>query len=115
MLSEELNEYWKTVVDTIQEGVMIVTPDGIIVSANNAFMRMTGYDAKELVGQPCSHLNCTSCHAERNRESHHWCRLFREGFLNAYGQRRKPAPYPEKCQCLERRQGEGYRCGRDDD
>jgi PAS domain S-box-containing protein len=82
MLSEELNEYWKTVVDTIQEGVMIVTPDGIIVSANNAFMRMTGYDAKELVGRPCSHLNCTSCHAERNRESRHWCRLFREGFLN---------------------------------
>ncbi len=82
MLSEELNEYWKTVVDTIQEGVMIVTPDGMIVSANNAFMRMTGYAAKELVGQPCSHLNCTSCHAERKRESRHWCRLFREGFLN---------------------------------
>ncbi len=81
-MGDELSKYWKTVVDTIQEGVMIVTPDGIIVSANNAFMRMTGYDAKELVGQPCSHLNCTSCHAERNRESHYWCRLFREGFLN---------------------------------
>jgi len=81
MLRQELNEYWKTVVDTIQEGVMIVAPGGIIVSANRAFLQLTGYDMDELIGQPCSHLNCTACHLERKRESHHWCRLFREGFL----------------------------------
>jgi len=81
MLPDEISEYWKTVVDTIQEGVMIVTPEGTIVSVNHAFLRMTGYDEKELIGQLCSHLNCTSCHAVRKRESHHWCRLFRDGFL----------------------------------
>jgi len=78
---QELNQYWKTVVDTIQEGVMIVDPEGVIVSANRAFLELTGYDLDELVGQPCSRLNCTACHLERNRELYHWCRLFRDGAI----------------------------------
>jgi PAS domain S-box-containing protein len=79
MLEQELNQYWKTVVDTIQEGVMIVAPGGIIVSANRAFLELTGYELNELVGQPCSRLNCTACHLERKNEGTHWCRLFRHG------------------------------------
>jgi two-component system, NtrC family, response regulator HydG len=82
VLNEELNEYWKTVVDTIQEGVMIVTPKGVIVSANRAMQQMTGYDKDELIGQLCSRLNCTNCHAARENENHHWCRLFRDEFVN---------------------------------
>ncbi len=84
MLGDEISEYWKTVVDTIQEGVMIVTEEGTIVSVNRAFSQMTGFEARELIGQQCSHLNCTSCHAVRKQEnqSRHWCRLFRDGFLN---------------------------------
>ncbi len=81
MLEQELNEYWKTVVDTIQEGVMIVAPGGIIVSANRAFLQLTGYAMDELIGQPCSRLNCTACHLERKKEINHWCRLFRDGSL----------------------------------
>jgi two-component system, NtrC family, response regulator HydG len=81
MLSEELNVYWKTVVDTIQEGVMIVTPEGVIVSANRAVLQMTGYTSEELIGQFCTHLNCTNCNVERKQESFHWCRLFRDGFM----------------------------------
>jgi len=83
MLKQELNEYWKTVVDTIQEGVMIVAPGGIIISANQAFLRLTGYDIDELIGQPCSCLKCTSCHQQRKHESgsRHWCRLFHDGYL----------------------------------
>ena len=82
MLKQEFNEYWKTVVDTIQEGVMIVAPGGVIVSANHAFLQITGYEMDELIGQSCSRLNCTTCRVERKRESQHWCRLFRDGFLN---------------------------------
>jgi PAS domain S-box-containing protein len=81
MLEQELNQFWKTVVDTIQEGVMIVAPGGIIVSANRAFLELTGYAMDELVGRPCSTLNCTACHLERKQERHHWCRLFRDGTI----------------------------------
>lgn len=81
MLEEELNQYWKTVVDTIAEGVMIVAPGGIIVSANRALLQLLGYELDELIGQPCSTLNCTACHLERQQESEHWCRLFRDGAI----------------------------------
>ena len=49
MLAEELTANWKTVVDTIQEGVMIVDPSGTIVSVNQALAEMTGFAAGELV------------------------------------------------------------------
>ena len=81
MLEEELNQYWKTVVDTIAEGVMIVAPGGIIVSANRALLQLLGYELDELIGQPCSTLNCTACHLERQQEPEHWCRLFRDGAI----------------------------------
>lgn len=60
---------------------MIVAPGGIIVSANKAFLRLTGYEMDELLGEPCSKLNCTACHRERKLEQKHWCRLFRDGSL----------------------------------
>ena len=37
MIQHDLNQYWKTVVDTIQDGVMIVSPEDTIVSVNLAF------------------------------------------------------------------------------
>ncbi len=39
MIEQELNRYWKTVVNTIQDGVMIVGTDGIIISVNKALER----------------------------------------------------------------------------
>ncbi len=45
MQTEELSANWKTVVDTIQEGVMIVDPSGTIVSVNQALAEMTGFGA----------------------------------------------------------------------
>ena len=79
-----MNSYWKTVVDTIQEGVMIVSPRGQIVSVNNAFLQLTGYSMDEIVGESCSRLNCTSCSVERKRDPHHWCRLFRDGSFSGH-------------------------------
>ncbi len=81
MVTEEYNAYWRTVVDTIQEGVMIVDPAGIIVAANRAFWELTGYPPDALIGRPCSRLKCTSCRVERSHGSSHWCTLFRNGSL----------------------------------
>ncbi|MFH0727881.1 MAG: sigma 54-interacting transcriptional regulator [Pseudomonadota bacterium] len=81
MQDQEMNRYWKTVVDTIQDGVMIVDVGGAIVSANQALAQITGYDPSELIGQPCSVLNCSSCDAMFERTGCHWCLLFRSGNL----------------------------------
>ncbi len=74
--------YWKTVVDTIQDGVMIVDKGGTIVSVNRGLVRMSGYDKSEIVGKPCSFLNCDTCEMVRERTGDHWCVLFRTGSIN---------------------------------
>ena len=81
MQTEELSANWKTVVDTIQEGVMIVDPSGTIVSVNQALAEMTGFGAKDLVGRSCGALNCASCRLERAPDGPHWCSLFANGLL----------------------------------
>lgn len=82
MLGRELNAYWKTVVDTIQEGIMIVDTKGKIVSTNKALEHMTGYTNAQLVGQSCQILNCDICNAARGLEDEHWCTLFRSGEIS---------------------------------
>ncbi|MDX9833998.1 MAG: sigma 54-interacting transcriptional regulator [Desulfobulbus sp.] len=81
MQTEELTANWKTVVDTIQEGMMIVDPSGTIVSVNQALAEMTGFAKEELVGRSCGALNCASCRLEREPGGSHWCSLFANGLL----------------------------------
>jgi PAS domain S-box-containing protein len=52
MESFDLNYYWKSVVDTIQDGVMVVNPEGVVISVNRAFEEITGYEKNEIVGNP---------------------------------------------------------------
>jgi two-component system response regulator HydG len=82
MGQSDLNLYWKTVVDSIQDGVMIVHPDGTIVSVNRAFEEITGYTHREILGKLCSTLNCSSCEIAREENSCHWCAMFRKGNLS---------------------------------
>lgn len=51
MFEQELNSYWKAVVNTIQDGLMVVEQAGTIVSVNRALEAITGYNRKELVGR----------------------------------------------------------------
>ncbi len=79
----EMDQYWKSVVDTIQDGVMIVDTRGNIVSVNRAFCEITGYDQREIIGKQCTTLNCTSCELARasKGEDCHWCVMFKKGHL----------------------------------
>jgi two-component system response regulator HydG len=79
MFEQELNEYWKTVVDTIQDGIMIVDKAGTIVSVNKGFENITGHDQEDIIGKSCSTLNCNTCEAAREKQEDHWCILFRTG------------------------------------
>ena len=51
MFEDELNIYWKMVVDTIKDGVMIVDTGGTIVSVNKALETMTGFSKDEMLGK----------------------------------------------------------------
>ena len=81
MFEKELNNYWKTVVDTIQDGVMIVNTEGRIISINKAFETITGYKKEETIGQLCSILNCNTCELVRESGNCHWCVMFEQGKL----------------------------------
>jgi two-component system, NtrC family, response regulator HydG len=72
----DLSPYWKTIVDTLQDGVMIVDPRGRIVAVNPAVEQLTGYRAAELVGQSCRMLDCTGCKIIGKGAGVKWCGLY---------------------------------------
>ncbi|MBC8432466.1 MAG: sigma 54-interacting transcriptional regulator [Desulfobacterales bacterium] len=82
MFEQDLNQYWKTVVDTIQDGVMIVGIKGTIVSVNKGLEKITGYTRSELIGKPCLILDCNICEIVRENKGEHWCKLFRDGTVD---------------------------------
>jgi PAS domain S-box-containing protein len=81
MLGQELDRYWKTVVNTISDGIMIVSTSGAIVSVNEAFEHITGYDRAELIGKPCTVMDCDVCREALENGGDHWCFLFRSGTI----------------------------------
>ncbi|MDM8556196.1 sigma 54-interacting transcriptional regulator [Desulfococcaceae bacterium HSG7] len=82
MFEQELDMYWKAVVNTMMEGLMIVDPDGTIVSVNKALEKMTGFLQTELVGKQCSVLNCSLFQTSRKNRGGTWCTLFNQGFMD---------------------------------
>jgi two-component system response regulator HydG len=76
-----LNSYWESVVDTIQDGIMIVNPQGIVISINHAFEHITGYKQSEIIGKSCTTLDCASCEIVRQEDGCHWCVMFKRGHL----------------------------------
>jgi PAS domain S-box-containing protein len=79
MFEHELDRYWKTVVNIIKDGLMIVDRRGIIVSVNKALESMIQYSRDELIGKSCEVLNCDVCEKARQENGGHWCRLFKTG------------------------------------
>ena len=82
MFNHELDTYWKTVVNTIRDGIMIVNTQGAIVSVNRAFETITGYDREEVIGQPCTVLDCNICKQALSKGGRHWCVLFERGRIS---------------------------------
>ena len=75
----EINRYWKKIVGTMNEGLMLVGPDGTIVMVNKAFEELTGYASEEVIGRPCTLLECDACEGTMKASAHRWCKLFEEG------------------------------------
>ncbi|MEN8135765.1 MAG: sigma 54-interacting transcriptional regulator [Thermodesulfobacteriota bacterium] len=68
---------WKIIVDTMQEGLMVVNREGEIVFANKAFETLLGYSSAELVGQTCEVFQCDRCFSARSEGLDKYCALFK--------------------------------------
>jgi PAS domain S-box-containing protein len=79
----EIAKYWKTIVDTLQDGLMVLDPSGNILAVNPAAEKLTGYTADELVGNNCRTLNCTGCDVFGKGSGRDWCKLFISGEVKA--------------------------------
>ena len=80
-MDEEYSQYWKTVIQTMQDGLMVVDTDGTIVSTNPVMETITGYSQDELIGQPCSILDCDHCSGVRAAAEDEHCQLFSQGSI----------------------------------
>ena len=79
----EIAKYWKTIVDTLQDGLMVIDPEGNILAMNPAAEKLTGYSADELVGKNCRTLNCTGCELFGRGAAEEWCQLYVKGTVKA--------------------------------
>lgn len=78
----DIGRYWKTIVDTLKDGVLVIDTRGRIQAVNPAAERMIGYSEKELIDRSCKILNCTGCKIKGAGPGEHWCRLFSVGKSN---------------------------------
>ena len=77
----EIGEHWRTIIDAVQEGIIIVDDYGVFVAANQAAQMMTGYSEEELKGKSCRILNCTGCKIKAEGPGKNWCALFSKGLI----------------------------------
>ena len=78
-MEQDYGQYWQTIVETMEDGLLVVAPDGTIVSLNPALERMLGYKQEELVGRPCTVLGCDHCAGVITAGGKHHCALFSQG------------------------------------
>jgi len=80
MREQEINRYWKRIINTMNDGLMLIAPDGSILMANRAFEELTGYTADDVVGKHCALLKCDACEKTmKMKNGRMLCRLFEDG------------------------------------
>jgi len=79
MKNADFTQHWHRIINTMNEGLMLVGPDGTILMVNRSFELLTGYSAEEVVGKPCTLLECDACERALNNTGSGWCKLFEPG------------------------------------
>ena len=73
------DDYWKSVINIIRDGLIIVDSGGTILALNASAERITGYTSDDLLGRSCRILNCTGCEIYGKGRDKEWCSLFNAG------------------------------------
>jgi PAS domain S-box-containing protein len=78
MEANNVNRYLKSIINTMNDGLVVISRDGSILMINTAFEQLTGYTADEVIGKPCTLLGCDACELEIKSEQGEswWCALF---------------------------------------
>ena len=80
MKEKDINRYWNKIINTMNDGLMLVGDDGAILMVNRAFEQLTGYTADEVIGESCTLLHCDACERVLKKEKGQWrCGLFEPG------------------------------------
>jgi two-component system response regulator HydG len=79
MQEQKINRYWREILNTMNDGLMVVSPDGTILMVNQALEKIMGYRREELIGRSCDMLKCDTCAAVRSEGKSQWCDLFEQG------------------------------------
>ena len=75
----DIQKHWRTIIDSVQDGIIIVDARGRFLAANHSAQLMTGYSEDQLRGHSCRLLNCTGCEIKGIGEGKDWCGLFALG------------------------------------
>lgn len=72
----DISKQWKRIIDTLQDGILVLDTGGIIHATNPAAERLTGYTKSELTGSSCRVLNCSGCKIIGQGKGKEFCKLF---------------------------------------
>lgn len=81
MNRDECFLYWETVVNTMDNGLLIVDTEGIIMFINPAAEVITGYSKGEVVGLPCTVFESDTCMLLTSKGMVKKCNLFEQGLV----------------------------------
>ncbi len=92
MNTTKIRNFWKRIINTMNDGLMLIGPDGIIVMVNQAFETLTHYTSEEIIGRHCTILECDACEKVIQNDGKSTCALFQPGKKDI-----------KRCHCLIRK------------
>ncbi len=76
MKDTDLSQHWHRILNTMNEGLMLVGPEGSILMVNRSFEQLTGYSSEEVIGRSCKLIGCDACESMLTCDDMGWCKLF---------------------------------------
>ena len=76
MKDADLSQHWHRIINTMNEGLMLVGPQGSILMVNRSFEQLTGYRSEEVIGRSCKLIGCDACESVLTCDDTGWCKLF---------------------------------------
>ncbi len=77
----DIGKHWRVIIDSVQDGIILLDEQGDFIAANHSAQLMTGYTEDQLIGRSCRLLNCTGCDIKGTGKGKDWCMLFSQGLV----------------------------------